>query len=212
MLVFELMGYVFQMQRYFLQITLFNIWGYYQEFVLLIPDLKMNIGLAFSFISIYQLKKKHFLLWEMLYLLHICRQQHWLIILFEFDNIWIRSISTVSAVICYLLFAAHQYSAALSRRGEYGLLKSPSCDFGLDYFPTYEDISYDPNVMIMIMMMIMNVHMMMIMMSVPGISQPPILFNYSPVCIWSPAEIKHDNNTDDDDKSNHIYSTYLIFR
>ena len=87
MLVFELMGYVFQMQRYFLQITLFNIWGYYQEFVLLIPDLKMNIGLAFSFISIYQLKKKHFLLWEMLYLLQICRQQHCLIIVFEFDNI-----------------------------------------------------------------------------------------------------------------------------
>ena len=81
--------------------------------------------------------------------------------------------STLGALICYLLFAAHQYSAALSRRGEYGLLKSPSCDFGLDYFPMYEDISYDPNVMIMIIIMIMNVHMMMIMMSVPGISQPP---------------------------------------
>ena len=44
------------------------------------------------------------------------------------------------------------------------------------------------------------------------LASPPILFNYSPVCIWSPAEIKHDNNTDDDDKSNHIYSTYPIFR
>ena len=104
MLVFDLMGYVFSISdaTLFLADSLFNICGYYQEFVLLIPDLKMNIGLAFSFISIYQLKKKHFLLWEMLYLLHICRQQHCLIIVFEFDNIWIRSIFYSGR--CYLLF------------------------------------------------------------------------------------------------------------
>ena len=89
MLVFALMGYVFSISdaTLFLADSLFNICGYYQEFVLLIPGLKMNIGLAFSFISIYQLKKKHFLLWEMLYLLLICRQQLCLIILFKFDNI-----------------------------------------------------------------------------------------------------------------------------
>ena len=37
-------------------------------------------------------------------------------------------------------FLADQYSAALYRRGEYGLLKSPSCDIGLDCFLTWRFI------------------------------------------------------------------------
>ena len=101
--MFELMGYVFQMQRYFLQITLFNIWGYYQEFVLLIPDLKMNIGLAFSFISIYQVKKEHFLLWEMLYLLYILHSSSVSLFCLSLTISESEAFSTVGAVICYLL-------------------------------------------------------------------------------------------------------------